>query len=120
MKIILYALAAIAAGAAAGPMPASSAAEPVCNAAIIAQGASAHVEGSEDWKRFNGKIPDGLAKHRAIEAWEQAIAGKCPSFSTHWSRALGQHVECEGAMGHEYCTASAVPARKLARQRTRE
>lgn len=102
---LIYALAASA--------PASNASDVDCSAQISAAGVSTHVEGSNDFATYHGKVPSGLAKRRAIAAWQGTVTANCPMSSAKWWRAKAANVECEGAMGHDYCTASATPARKL-------
>jgi hypothetical protein len=92
---------------------ASNASNGACSAAISADGVSAHVEGSADFERYHGHVPEGLAKSRAIAAWQQKVASDCAGFSAKWWRAKAASVECDAGMGHDYCTATAVPARKL-------
>jgi hypothetical protein len=86
----------------------------ICTSAVTAKGRSSHVEGSDDWKAFKGKVPEGLAKSRAIEAWSAAVKSRCPKSSTLWMRASARAVECEGTPGHTDCTATATPARSVA------
>ena len=84
-----------------------------CRVAIAAEGASTNVEGSNDWKKYKGILPPGLAKRRAIDNWEAIVTRNCPQYSARWWRSRSKDVSCEGAAGHEYCTATATPARKL-------
>ncbi len=50
---------------------------------------------------------------RAIENWHLRVNTQCPRYSNKWWRSRGQQVSCEGAAGHEYCTATSAPARKF-------
>ena len=84
-----------------------------CRVAISAEGATSNVDGSADWKKYKGQIPQGLAKRRAIDNWEAIVSTNCPQYSARWWRSRSKDVSCEGAAGHEYCTATATPARKL-------
>lgn len=84
-----------------------------CEAAVSAVGVSTHVEGGRDFERYKGQVPPGLARARAIENWSLQVSHACPNHSARWWRARGARVECEGSMGHEYCTATAQPSRKL-------
>ena len=84
-----------------------------CRVAIAAEGVTSTVEGSADWQKYKGQIPPGLAKRRAIDNWEKIVARNCPQSSARWWRSRAKDVTCEGAAGHEVCTATATPARKL-------
>lgn len=99
---------ALAAGA-----PASNAADVDCRATISADGVSAHIEGSADFEQYRGKVPDGLAKARAIAAWQGKVTASCPGYSSKWWRAKAAQVDCDSGMGHQSCTATASPVRKL-------
>lgn len=91
----------------------SNAAGVDCTAMVSANGISSQVEGSADFERYAGKVPAGLAKRRAIDAWQMTVATKCAGYSSKWWRARAANVECEGTAGHTHCTATAKPARKL-------
>ena len=84
-----------------------------CDNFVSATGVSSHVEGGRDFERYKGQVPPGLARLRAIENWQLQITHACPAYSMRWWRARAARVECEGTPGHEYCTATARPARKL-------
>lgn len=84
-----------------------------CESNIVAVGVSSHVEGGLDFERYEGQVPPGLARARAIENWSLQIANACPAYSARWWRARAARVDCEGTLGHENCTATARPARKL-------
>lgn len=84
-----------------------------CASALSAIGVSSSTEGGRDFERYEGQVPPGLARKRAIENWQRQISNSCPRYSNKWWRARAIRVDCEGAMGKEYCTATAQPARKL-------
>ncbi|MEQ1714983.1 MAG: hypothetical protein ABL907_03190 [Hyphomicrobium sp.] len=84
-----------------------------CEAPLNATGVSSAREGGRDFERFKGQVPPGLARKRAIENWQLRIENACPRYSAKWWRARAARIECEGASGREYCTATAQPARKL-------
>lgn len=84
-----------------------------CTIALSAIGVSSSSEGGRDFERYEGQAPPGLARKRAIENWQLQIANSCPRYSSKWWRARGIRIDCEGANGREYCTATAQPARKL-------
>lgn len=106
--------AAILAASAALALPASARDDTMtCAANISAIGVSSHVEGGRDFERYRGEVPPGLARKRAIDNWQLRVANACPKYSNKWWRSRGQRVDCEGAVGHEYCTASSAPARKF-------
>ena len=84
-----------------------------CRVAISAEGVTSNVEGSADWDKYKGNIPPGLAKRRAIDNWEKVVAQNCPQYSSRWWRSRTKDITCEGGVGHEYCAATATPARKL-------
>jgi hypothetical protein len=54
-----------------------------------------------------------LARSRAIAIWKQAVATRCPRYSTLWWRARDMKVECEGYAVGDGCAVIARPARKL-------
>lgn len=85
----------------------------LCNSTITAVGVSSYTEGGRDFERYKGQVPPGLARARAIENWSLQISNGCPAYSARWWRARAARVDCEGTTGHEYCTATAQPARKL-------
>lgn len=91
----------------------SDAAGADCRGAISVQGVAAFVDGSADFEHYQGKVPAGLARGRAIAAWQKLVANACPGYSNKWWRAKAATVTCEGATGHEYCAATATPVRKL-------
>lgn len=91
----------------------SSANEVDCAAPVSATAVSTHVEGSADFERYAGKVPEGLAKRRAIDAWQLKVATNCAGYSNKWWRAKAANVDCEGTMGHTHCTATAAPVRKM-------
>lgn len=84
-----------------------------CGTIIEGKGVSSRVEGSDDWNHYRGKIPPGLAKRRAIVEWESIVAQSCQGYSAKWWRSKAKNVECDNGAGHEYCSATAVPGRKL-------
>lgn len=84
-----------------------------CDTAVSAVGVSSHVEGGRDFERYKGQVPPGIARLRAIENWTLQVSNACPAYSARWWRARAARVDCEGTPGHEYCTATAQPARKL-------
>ena len=84
-----------------------------CNAIIAGTGVTTHVEGSHDWKHYGGKIPPGLAKRRAIDNWEATVAANCRHHAAKWWRSKAKNIECDGGVGKEFCTATAVPGKKL-------
>ena len=53
------------------------------------------------------------ARSRAIAAWRQKVATRCPRHSTFWWRAYAKSVDCEGYAGGVSCQVAARPARKL-------
>ena len=76
--------------------------------------------------RAAGRMPNGLnfdpprpydtakaARSRAIAAWRQKVAARCPRHSTFWWRAHAKSVDCEGHAGGASCEVGARPARKL-------
>lgn len=98
---------------ATGLTTAASANTMKCDALVAATASSSHVDGGRDFERHKGQVPPGIAKARAIEAWKSKVSTYCPGHSNKWWRARTTSVVCDGGMGHEYCTASATPARKL-------
>jgi hypothetical protein len=84
-----------------------------CEAMIAGTGRTTHAEGSHDWKFYNGKIPPGLTKRRAIDNWEATVAANCPRQVAKWWRSKAKNIECDGGTGKEYCTATAIPGKKL-------
>lgn len=84
-----------------------------CGTMIEGKGASIRVEGSDDWNHYHGKIPPGLAKRRAIVNWESIVAASCQGHSAKWWRSKAKNVECDNGAGHEHCSATAVPGKKL-------
>jgi hypothetical protein len=84
-----------------------------CGDMLSVEGTSSNVEGSDDFKKYNGHPPADLAKLRAISTWQGIIAEQCPHDSAIWRRAKEKSVECEGSAGHEHCTATAIPGRKI-------
>jgi hypothetical protein len=47
---------------------AANAAGSACGVALSAEGKSTHVEGSDDYKHYNGHVPANVARLRAISA----------------------------------------------------
>jgi hypothetical protein len=93
---------------------AANAASPLaCNAAIEAEGTATRVEGSDDFQKYNGHVPGDLARLRAISAWQGRVADLCPGYSAVWRRATNANVECDSGMGHDTCTATGTPRRKV-------
>jgi len=84
-----------------------------CDDFVSATGVSSHVEGGRGFERYKDQVPPGLARSRAIENWQIQISNACPAHSMRWWRARAARVDCEGTPGHESCTATARPARKL-------
>lgn len=84
-----------------------------CQTTVSAVGVSSQVEGGRDFERYRGEVPPGLARMRAIDNWSLAVTNACPQYSNKWWRSRGQNIACEGAAGHEYCTARAQPAKKF-------
>ena len=84
-----------------------------CSATIAGEGTASNVEGSNDWNHFHGKVPPGLARRRAIDKWQAEVSSSCPRYVAKWWRARGQHIECDAGAGHQVCTATATPVRKL-------
>lgn len=109
----LIALTVAFVAAASASVQAADTASVQCDSFVSATGVSSHVEGGRDFERYNGQVPPGLARKRAIENWQLQIAHACPAYSMRWWRARAARVDCEGTPGHEYCTATARPARKL-------
>jgi hypothetical protein len=95
------------------PAATAKAANSACGVALSAEGKSTRVEGSDDYKHYNGHIPADLAQLRAISAWQGRVADTCPGYSAVWRRAFNARVDCDSGMGHDYCTATATPRRKL-------
>ncbi len=85
----------------------------MCESTLAAVGVSSHVEGGRDFERYKGQVPPGLARARAVENWALQVSNACPAHSARWWRARAARIDCEGTPGHEYCTATAQPARKL-------
>jgi hypothetical protein len=84
-----------------------------CGDMISVTGTSAEVEGSDDFKKYNGHVPADLAKLRAISGWQGAVADHCPEYSAVWRRATEKSIECDASSGHQHCTATAIPRRKI-------
>jgi hypothetical protein len=95
------------------PATAAKAANSACGVALSAEGKSTRVEGSDDYNHYNGHVPADLARLRAISAWQGRVADSCPGYSAVWRRAFNARVDCDSGMGHDYCTATATPRRKL-------
>lgn len=108
----LSSLAAAAALIAALPLSAE-AAKSACGGVVSAEGRATRVEGSDDFRRFNGHVPADLARLRAISAWQGKIADTCPRHSAIWRRALNPSVDCDAGMSKDWCIATASPRRKL-------
>lgn len=83
-----------------------------CHHTISGFGRSSHVDGSTDWSRFGGNVPEGLARNRAILSWKSKVSKSCPGHTTLWWRAHEKRVECDGSAGHTDCTVFATPGRK--------
>jgi hypothetical protein len=88
--------------------------------------ASAHWSGCRDGVAAVGRMANGLnfdpprhydaerlARSRAIAAWQQKVALRCPGRSTFWWRAYDKRIDCEGYAGGVACQVRAAPARKL-------
>ena len=84
-----------------------------CGTVIAGTGVSSRVEGSADWTHYHGKIPPGLAKRRAIVKWESIVASSCKGYSAKWWRSKSKNVECDSGAGQDYCSATAIPGKKL-------
>ena len=78
--------------------------------------ASAHWSGCRDGVAAVGRMANGLnfdpprhydterlARSRAITAWRQKVALRCPGRSTFWWRAYDKRVDCEGYAGGVAC-----------------
>jgi hypothetical protein len=89
-------------------------------------GALAHPGPCEIGLRAMGRMANGLnfdpprhydtikaARSRAIAAWRQKVAARCPGHSTFWWRAHAKRIDCEGYAGGVSCEVEARPARKL-------
>ena len=103
----------------------------LCTGALLAMmaaspGALAHSGQCEIGLRATGRMSNGLnfdpprhydtvkaARSRAIAAWRQKVAMRCPRHSTFWWRAYSKSVDCEGYAGGVSCEVGARPARKL-------
>ena len=94
-------------------LTANAASGTACDAIISAEGRATHVEGSADFEKYNGHPPADLAQRRAISAWQSRVADLCPGYSAVWRRATNANVDCDAGMGHENCTASGQPRRKI-------
>ena len=105
----------VAAGVLAASLSASAnaASGTACDAILSAGGRATRVEGSADFEKYNGHVPDNLAHLRAISAWQSRVADLCPGYSANWRRATNTNVDCDAGMGHENCLASAQPRRKF-------
>lgn len=88
--------------------------------------ALAHSGQCETGLRATARMPNGLnfeprrhydsvkaARTRAIAAWRQKVAARCPGHSTFWWRAHAKSIDCEGYAGGVSCEVGARPARKL-------
>ena len=84
-----------------------------CNTLISGEGVSSKLEGGGDGDKYHGKIQPGLAKRRALDKWEAIVAAYCPHHSSHWWRSKAKNFDCAIEANHEYCTATAVPGKKL-------
>ncbi len=84
-----------------------------CGDMISVEGKSSNVEGSADFKKYNGRVPENLAELRAISSWQSAIADHCPEFSAVWRRAEEKSITCDAGAGHQICTATAIPRQKI-------
>ena len=94
------------------PAKASEAAT-ACNTIISAEGKSIHVEGSDDFEKYQGRVPPDLAQRRAIAAWQSKVASACPAYSVRWWRSVARTIDCQSGMGKSICKVSAAPAPKL-------
>ena len=113
MKRIFSSVFAAAILASTLPAAAGPADDYECGDMIAVTGTSTHVEGSDDFKKYNGRVPADLAKLRAISGWQGAVADHCPQYSAVWHRATEKSITCEASAGHEHCTATAIPRRKI-------
>jgi hypothetical protein len=84
-----------------------------CGDMISVTGTSTQVEGSGDFKKYNGHVPADLAKLRAISGWQGAVADHCPEYSAVWRRATEKSITCDASAGHQHCTATGIPRRKI-------
>ena len=84
-----------------------------CATIIAGEGTASRVEGSADYKTYRGKVPANLAKTRAIRNWQAAVGKHCRGYSTYWWRAKSKSINCDAGMGKDYCTATAIPRRKI-------
>ena len=84
-----------------------------CGDMIAVQGQSTNVDGSADFKKYNGHVPKNLAELRAISGWQSAVADHCPQYSAVWRRAEEKSITCDAGEGRQICTATAVPRQKI-------
>ena len=104
-NLVTFAACAVLALTLAGPAFAAS-----CSAGVTGSGRAANPLNYDPPKHYNAGV---LAKSRAIADWRIAVAAKCPRASTHWWRATGKKLECDGYAGGTGCEATAVPARRI-------
>src|SRR4051812_26363478 len=86
-------LGAVLAVSAAGPASAHSYG---CHDGFAAGGRTANALNFAPPRRYD---TERLARSRAIAAWRQKVAARCPSRSTFWWRAHDKRVDCEGYAG---------------------
>jgi len=92
------------------PCSAASAHPYSCYSGIAAAGRMANGLNFDPPLRYD---TERVARSRAIAAWRQRVALRCPGRSTFWWRAHDKRIDCEGYAGGIACQVSAVPARKL-------
>lgn len=100
-------LSALLAVAASG---AASAHSYSCRSGISAAGRMANGLNFDPPRRYD---TERVARSRAIAAWRQRVALRCPGHSTFWWRAHDKRVDCEGYAGGVACQVRAAPARKM-------
>ena len=57
---------------------ANAASGTACDRIVSAEGRATNVEGSDDFKKYNGHVPANLARLRAISAWQGRVADQFP------------------------------------------
>jgi hypothetical protein len=107
--LAVVSLSALLAVAASGPAPAQSYSYS-CRNGIAATGRMANGLNFDPPRRYD---TERAARSRAIAAWRQGVAARCPTHSTFWWRAHDKRVDCEGYAGGVACQVRAIPARKL-------
>lgn len=60
-------------------------------------------------------VKERRAGWAAISAWNRKVENRFGNRFANWRSAEGKRINCEGAAGSVYCTASAVPARGWSR-----